>query len=354
MVLRILSAVAALPLLLLTACSLPPTILITHGAAAAYAVTSYTAFGDSITYGAGLAHGDTEAYPALVAADRGWTLDNRALPGQRACDVFPYQISSRGTGTVPAANAAYSLLIGTNDADNGGAGGYEAVFKQCHAAVVTWLATRTQDKTFPGSGSVTASGACTNRAGDENFLCSGPGTLSFNQFASTGNALYVWYTIADGVPAAASFTVTADGTTTTALIKPAVPIDTGNGTTASIGLLRIAPFSAASRSVQISTATGGLAILAVGTNRAIKPIPVAVGNVPNQRLGNPIAPVSTQLAYSLRIRENIADAVADGLDVRFADDRSYMLGTGDQLFDQLHPNLIGQQFLSYAFLAALP
>lgn len=339
---------------LLSGCGLPPIALVTHGAAATYVATRYQAFGDSITYGLAVTDRSKDSYVALVAADRGWTVANHGIPGAKACDVFPMEILPERVAFTGGPGQVYSLMIGTNDADGYGVGLHEEIFEECQLAAITWLGTQPEDKVLPGDASVKAAGGCLNVATADGFTCSGPGSLTFGGFSTTGPAVYVWYEISDTAAEGASFTASVDGVASTRFAKPGVRVETVSPTNASVGVLRLVPGAAGVHEVRISTATGGVKILAVGTNRAVRPVVVAVGEVPNQLLGHSVASVATQLAYSADVRQNVALAVSDGLDVRLVEDRRFMNGTSAEMDDPLHPNRLGHQYLSYAFLSALP
>src|SRR5215469_6024310 len=95
---------------------------------------TYSAYGDSITAGFGLTK--PQAYPSLVAADRGLSLSNNALNGDQACDLTPRQIFP---GWIRSASLS-SVLVGTNDVDFKGAGPYEAVYTLCLQGALSWLA----------------------------------------------------------------------------------------------------------------------------------------------------------------------------------------------------------------------
>ncbi|WP_047492736.1 SGNH/GDSL hydrolase family protein [Terriglobus sp. TAA 43] len=340
-------------LLLLCSCGLPPTLIAPNGPLATYPVHAYVAVGDSITYGAYLSSPTTQSYPALIAYSRHWTGNNYAIGGDMACDVFPRQITPNRVAFSPSSGAVYSILIGTNDADTYGIGDYDSIFSNCQLAAITWLATRPEDKLFPGDTSVIPSGACTNSVSNGAFTCLGPGALDFGSIKTTGAPLYLWYTVSDAASSDDTFTVSIDGTLTTLDVKPRVSLTTGKGSTSSIYLLR-APLSAGLHHVQLTTRATNVSILALASNRSSKPVVVAVGDIPNQLLTNPIASVASQLAYTQISRQNVETAISDGLDVRAVNDRDYMLGTSAEMHDQLHPNFQGQVNLAVAFASQLP
>jgi len=319
-------------LLLLCSCGLPPTLIAPNGPSATYPVLAYTAVGDSITHGAYLGSPATQSYPALIAYTRHWEGKNYAIPGDMACDLFPRQIAPNRVAFSPSSGTVYSILVGTNDVDTRGVGDYDSIFSNCQLAAITWLATRPEDKLFPGDASVIASGACANSTHNGAFICNGSGMLDFGSISTAGTPLYLWYTVSDAASSAETFTINIDDTLTTLNVKPQVPIATGNGSTSSIYLLRT-PLPAGSHHVQLTTRATNVSILALASNRSSKPVVVAVGDIPNQLLTSPVASVATQLAYTQLSRQNVETAISDGLDVRAVNDRDYMLGTSAEMRD---------------------
>ena len=319
-------------------------------------VTSgYVAFGDSITYGATLSDPSTQAYPHLLAAGLSLPGTDSGIPGDQACDIFGRQIAPNAVGLTAAPAALYSVLIGTNDVDGKGTGAYESTFRNCHNAVLTWLGTQRADKVLPGDAAFTASGGCTATAASASFgaaPCSGAGGFTAS-VVSTGNPVYVWYLLSDAAAGGANLAVQMDGASgTTVSTLPSPHLATQNGSSFSIGVVRL-PAAAGTHTVAVSAAAGA-ALLGVGSNRGgpLRP-ELVVGDLPNQLATNLVSSVASQLQYSADIQADMAAAVADGIDVRFAPDRSSMLGAPDEMNDSLHPNTLGQQHLFNAFLNAL-
>ncbi|AFL86787.1 hypothetical protein Terro_0443 [Terriglobus roseus DSM 18391] len=322
-------------------------------------VTSgYAAFGDSITFGGGLDARLTEAYPFVIASQLSLYAQDHGQNGDQACDIFPHAIYPQLVGYIAVAAPLYSVMIGTNDANRYGVGTYEAVYNHCHQAVLTWLGTSRADKLLPGDAALTAAGGCTITPDPQNFggiTCTAgtPGTITASAFRTNGSAIYVWYTLTDAASANSNLSVAIDGASpATASAHPQVPIATSNGSTQSVSVLRI-PAGAGTHTVAIQT-SGDIAIQGIGTNRGGPAIPqLIVGDVPWQLSQDPIASVSTQLRYSANAHANLAQALTDGLDVRFAQDRVTMWGTRDEMLDRVHPNALGHQHLATAYLAAL-
>jgi lysophospholipase L1-like esterase len=317
----------------------------------------FISFGDSITVGYTLS--PNQAYPYLVASALNTPLSNRAVSGDQACDIFPRQIYPHSVGYVLNANPVYSVMIGTNDVDVKGPGAYEANFNNCQSAVLTWLGTQPSDRLLPGNPSLNVTGGCENKPSSSvsgAILCAGntSGSITTSDFITNGQPIYIWYGFGDDSPVSAAFTASMDATTPQSVVTHPMPaIATENGTHNSIGLLRL-PVAAGTHTITIHTATGGISILAIGTNRSTRPVRLAIGDLPNQLLTNPGSSVANQLIYSADIQSNVNEAIADGIDARFVPDRTYMLGTAEEMNDQLHPNALGQQHLATAFLSVLP
>jgi len=337
---------------MLHACSLPPIPFLEVGPSAGYPVSAYTAVGDSITAGAFLSTPDTQAYPAVVAIARRWVLNNYGIPADMACDLFPRQIIPHRVAFTSTPGQVYSILIGTNDSAIYGIGPYQTVYGECQLAAMIWLATRPEDKVIPGDTTVTATGACSGSSSDTAFLCSGDGSLDFGTFSTTGNPVYLWYKVSDTSSANESFSVIVDGSSTKVSLKPTISVATVNGSTSSVYLLRL-PVLAGQHRLQVQTTTNA-SILAVASNRANKPVVVAVGDVPNQTVDTIYTSVATQLAYIQISRQNVATAISDGLDVRAVNDRDYMLATRAEMIDNVHPNAFGHIHLAQAFASQLP
>jgi lysophospholipase L1-like esterase len=321
-------------------------------------VTSgYTAFGDSITFGAALDAPLTQAYAYLLAARLSVKVQDYALSGDQACDIFPHAIYPQAVGYAATAAPLYSITIGTNDADHYGAGAYEAVYNHCHQAALAWLGTSRGDKLLPGDPAITASGGCSPAPDPQNLggiacVADTPGTITASAFRTTGRPIYVWYILSGNASVNTTFTVSIDGASPlTVSARPQVPIATYNGTTQSVSVLRI-PAGAGDHSVVILTA-GGVAIQGIGTNRGGAIPQLVVGDIPQQLQHDSNASVSAQLRYSADIQANLAQALADGMDVRFAPSRVTMWGTRAEMYDQVHPNAFGHQHLTTAYLAAL-
>jgi hypothetical protein len=138
-------------------------------------------------------------------------------------------------------------------------------------------------------------------------------------------------------------------------------MSTQNGTTESIGFLRLPGIAAGAHTVTFTqtSSTGTMQIVAIGTPPGVKrSLPtVIVGDLPNQEAipGDEcvLYPANCS-AYPPDIQANVALFAGDGLNVIYSENHTYMFGTFAEMNDQLHPNPLGQSELRYAFEAVIP
>lgn len=323
---------------------------------------AYHSFGDSITAGAGVSHPEINAYPALVASDRGLVNTNYAVFGDQACDVAPRQIFANVDNPSPVSPPLYSLLIGTNDVNVKGVGSYEVVFNMCQQAVISWLALPSDDKILADSVNVTATGGGrldTSQHWNAWTTSSIGASVSFSITTQQSGPIYAWPLIEDNNSATYSYSM--DGVIIGTGQSGTTPaISTHNGTTKSLGFLRLPAVPAGKHVVTFTqTGPGGLAIVGIGappiTGGDTLPT-VLVGSIPYQRLyavsGACTYTDAPCLQYIQDIKSNLDLFAKDGLDVRFFDTRQYMLGNPNEMNDSLHPNALGQVELSHAVEAA--
>jgi hypothetical protein len=325
---------------------------------------AYHAYGDSITAGSTLSS-TALAYPSLIAGDRRFALSNFSIPGDMACDVPTRQIFPNSDNPTTGAFPLYTLMIGTNDEDLRGAFGYLVpVFNLCQQASIAWLALPANLKVL-----ATAAGVVT----------SGPGSINpahnFNAWATaTQNAsiafpialaapgpIYAWVRIADNDPGAFSYAV--DGVVLGSMNTATMPfIATQNGSTESIGFLRLPAIAAGSHTVTFTqtSSAGTMQIVAIGAPPAPPPaaqpsLPtVIVGDPPLQLAVNDCTGYPVCLAYPPDIQANVALFAGDGLNVIYAENHTYMFATPSEMNDALHPNALGHSELRYAFEAVIP
>lgn len=327
----------------------PATLVVTNYTKAAQ---QYSAYGDSITFGYQLA-ATSSAYPSLLAKANGLALTNLARVGDQACDTF-IPLSAQRDGYAAQPNTIFTYMIGTNDTYVKGNGAYEANFNRCDRAVLTWLGLPALAKVQPGNAALQVSGGCANTRSAARYgvaYCASAGAIGHPAFVTYGAPIYLWLLIDDNAPAGASMRLTVDGSTIdTYPVAPTPAIKTLNGATSSIALVRV-PVAAGTHAITLTASGQGAGLLGIGTvpaSRAGLPA-VVVGDVPWQRTYSPVATVDVQQTYSADVRANVALLQGDGLDLRFAPDRSTMLGVNEEMADALHPNVLGQQHLQTAF-----
>lgn len=310
---------------------------------------SYSAYGDSITYGYGVL--PDLPYPYTLAMADGLTLLDHGQTGDQACDTFQRLYPTRDEYAA-LAGRAYSYMIGTNETYYKGTGAYEAVYNTCDQAVLSWLALSRPNKIIAGDAGLVTTGGCSSTPDTSRFgtaYCQSAGAMTAI-LETAGSPIYIWYYIDDSAPTAASLQISVDGGTTISLPTQLTPlIATLNGGSRSIALLRI-PLPAGTHALMMTAPSGNAGVLGVGTvpkSRSELSFVVA-GDVPNQSQ-YPRAPVATQVQYAADARTNVALLISDGLDIRFAETRLYMLGTPAEMSDQIHPNKLGHAHLQEAF-----
>ena len=322
-------------------------------------VATYRAYGDSITAGAGVPV-KTLAYPNLIATDLHLALSNYAISGDQACDVATRQIFPNRDDSAAQLRTFSSLLIGTNDADVKGIGGYEAVFTRCHQAAVSWLALPSDRKVQATSSAVVTHGpGVIESANNWNAweTASVGASISFPITLLTAGPIYIWPRIADGDTGAFSYAV--DGQICGAFATGTSPaIHTQNATSDSLAFLRVPGIAAGPHTVTLTqtTSQGTMRIVAVGAPTAsASSIPTLVlANVPRQQAGgncgrSPLICID----YTAIVISDVSVFYGDGLDVRYAQNYSYMQADSSDMFDSIHPNALGQSELRAAFEAAV-
>ncbi|ADV84404.1 SGNH/GDSL hydrolase family protein [Terriglobus saanensis] len=319
----------------------------------------YHAFGDSITSGLTLSAPQSQAYPFLVSTAKNLVLTNLGVRGDMTCDLFRDAIYPYAEEPTSTEVRISSLMIGTNDVDIRGSGSYLRTFNICHRALIAWLGTPRENKLKAGDSGIDVSGGCNNAPDATVFgglLCTSAGTITAAHLSTSGNPIYVWYQIDDYAGTNARFELLIDGVSQGYFATaPDVPMFTQHRGTTAVALARIAA-AAGDHHIEIKTPLGGIAIQGIGSNPSrtlASPQILLVGDIPNQLASSPISSASGQLLYSTEIKANIKLFASDGMDVRFVPDRSYMFGTSAEMNDPLHPNILGQQHLASAFLAAL-
>ena len=322
------------------------TLIITDYAKPA---NSYSAYGDSITYGYGVL--PDPPYPYTLAMADGLTLLDHGQTGDQACDTFQRLYPTRDEYTA-STGRVYSYMIGTNETYYKGTGAYETVYNTCDQAVLSWLALSRPNKIIAGDAGLVTTGGCSSSPDTSRFgvaYCQSAGAVTAT-LQTANNPIYIWYYVDDSAPSAASLQVSIDGANVTSLPTQLTPlIATMNGGSRSIALLRI-PISEGVHAIAMAAPSGNAGVLGVGTvPRSRNELSfIVAGDVPNQSQ-YPRAPIATQVQYAADARANVALLLSDGLDIRFAETRLFMLGTPAEMSDQLHPNKLGHAHLQAAF-----
>jgi lysophospholipase L1-like esterase len=322
---------------------------------------TYHAYGDSITFGASLKNPSTEAYPALVAAQKKAAVWNYAISGDQACDITTRQIFPHKDPPV-AGHRKYSILIGTNDVNVEGVGAYESVFEVCLQAAASWLAIPAEYKVSATSSTVTSAGlGGIDRSNHWSaWTTAGEGSsVTFPITLAANGPVYAWPLIRDDDPA--KYTYSLDGIVLGSASMQTTPrIHTQNGSTESLGFLRIPSVAAGKHSVtltQTSTGNGGVSIVGIGTpaGSLTSDLPrVLVGTIPyqfNDGKCNAVSDAPCQ-EYIDIIEADLSLLAADGLNVSLFDTRNFMPATAHDMYDAVHPNAQGHIELSHAVESA--
>lgn len=343
-----------------TRATVPDAVLASLSNPAATSVAQYRAYGDSITFGATLS-GSEKPYPAFVAEYEAVTYADNAISNDEACDVAPRQIFPNKDFPSLATHPTYSLLIGTNDVDAKGIGAYEAVFKLCHQAAISWLAVPAEYKVLATSSEVSTTGVgAIDRSDNWDAWTTGEkgAAVSFAIVTNQTGPIYVWPRIMDGNPGTYSYSI--DGHLIGSASTQTTPsIATRNGSSGSLGFLRLPPVPAGAHAVtftQTSAGPNGVSVVAIGapTRRAGDVLPtVLVGTIPYQQFGSTCDSSDGPCQEYIRDIESDVDLLStDGINVRLFDTRKYMFGTPLEMNDSAHPNEFGQFEISHSVEAS--
>lgn len=361
------SFVVVIPCFLLAGCSgvilggsVPSAIMALLPGATATSAAQYRAYGDSITFGATLKSGE-KPYPAFIAEDETVTYVDNALSHDQACDVAARQIFPHRDSPTLETHPKYSLLIGTNDVSSKGVGSYEAVFRVCHQAAISWLAIPAEHKVLATGTGVTMTGAGGLDA-DNNWNAWTTGakgsSVSFTITTVQDGPIYAWPRIIDGNRG--TYTYSLDGVVVGSGAAQTIPsMATLNGTSDSLGFLRLPVVPAGTHVVtftQTSEGTNGVSVVGVGTpTKAPSDLlpTVLVGTIPYQLYGSDCnssrGPCQN---YIEDIESDVRSLSNDGLDVRLFDTRNYMFGYPFEMNDPVHPSEYGQYELSHSIEAS--
>lgn len=324
----------------------------------------YRAYGDSITQGYTLSDPVREAYPTLVALHELVTFANNARDGDESCDVTAAQMFPNQDSPTLVSHPFYTVLIGTNDADRTTPIPYEPIFALCHQAAISWAAVPLEYKVLANSGQVTTNGpGALESANNWNaWKTGGQGaSISFRITTAREGPIYAWPRIDDN--SAGNYTYSLDGVVLGSGSMQTTPkLATKNGTTSSLGFLRLARVPAGEHVItftQTNAGADGFSIVGIASplkGAADKLPTVLAGVIPLQNHDSqpgrctPTEPIC--LAYVQIVTDDAAMFASDGLDVRVFDTRKYMQATSAEMSDQVHPNALGHQELSRSVEAA--
>jgi hypothetical protein len=252
------------------------------------------------------------------------------------------------------------MLIGTNDVDNEGTGAYEAIYMLCLKATISWLALPLEYKVLANGTNITTTGpgAFDSSNNWNAWNTAGQGaTVSFTIKTSGMGSIYAWTMIDDNN--SATYTYSLDGVIIGSGAMQTSPLmATGNGTSRSLGFIRIPDVSSGTHVVQFtqtSTGTSGISVIGIGSPFAYtnnKLPTVLVGTITYQLMGGGEGACTVSDApcqQYIQDEKAVVDLLAgDGLDARIFDTRQYMFGTPSEMNDSLHPNAFGQVELSHS------
>lgn len=338
---------------------IPSAVLAALPSSVATSVAQYRAYGDSITFGATLSSSE-RPYPTFVAEYESVTYADNAISSDEACDVPTRQIFPNKDSPTLATHPVYTVLIGTNDAYKG-TGAYEAVFMRCHQATISWLAVPAEYKVLAtGSGVTTTGVGAIDTSNNWNAWTTGGlgSTVSFTITTNQLGPIYAWPRIIDGNPG--TYTYAVDGVVVGSSSTATTPsIATINGSSNSLGFLRLPPVPAGTHVVtftQTSPGGNGISVVGIGTptRRPADQLPtVLVGTIPFQQSGSPCNSSNGSCQkYIQDIEADVNIFSTDGLNVRLFDTRKFMFGSPSEMNDLVHPNEIGQFELSHSVEAS--
>ena len=334
--------------------------------------------GDSITAGYeanGVSGGTGTSYAALVSTDAKTTLVNHAVGGYFACDEAELEAIPGDLSTIDA-NSLYTLMIGTNDANNHTTSdGYSTTFNLCHQAAMAWIAASNKFAANGTNCTDTGTWSAWPGAGDGTPQLIGEyttqsGATKSCPITTTGGPIYAWYWMQS--PNSGAGTYSVDGGTAVAFTTaPAVTISAKGSSKYGWGLIRV-PVAAGSHTILFTNTTSGSGIVlsAIGTT---SPAPMYqqphlfVAGVIKQD-GDTNSAVTAY--YDSLVKANVSLLAGDGLNITYVPVRNYVctVVTGGHCYsnyatpvqdinsfgsDILHPNAQGHLELKRAFEDAM-
>jgi hypothetical protein len=272
-------------------------------------------------------------------------VDNGVV-AQQACDnvnnLFKLLTPSLGEGQPLVTN-----MIGTNDANNYGAGPYESIFNLCNKSALTWAGVPEQNK-VRGDAAVINGSTCVPDytllyfdSGPTGEICYEPGSTLLFSLTTTGGPIYIWSKFIDGDTGAWEYSIDNEPPVE---IQTATnpPINTlGVDGHSAYGVTRV-PVQAGTHTIQTTqTAPGTMGIFAVGTpsDAPLDQLPYLLDMaLPNQLNGNKQSDVD---AYLLDTVSNYNLLVEDGLRIYLLPTENFVCDSSECMSDQLHWNATG-------------
>ena len=299
-----------------------------------FTTTTYHAFGDSITQGAGASNPATNAYVSLIAIDKGLTLTDYGTGGAVASyvngsEIFPNE------NPAASGNPLYTIMIGTNDSANG-IGPYEAVYINNLESAVSWLGSPSTSKVSASACTLSGSWSAAGSLPSGSRATTTIGASATCAITVNNGVLYAWYK-------SNGFNYSIDGGSTT----PATIYDYAGGT---VSLLRFTGLSSGSHTLVITDTSGTTSLVGIGTPpTSWNCCRVLLSGVIRHQNGANDGDTAAYNADALTAYQAMA---ADGINTTFIPVRQYLDTTTD-MNDYWHPNTLGHALLATAFEARL-
>ena len=300
-------------------------------------------FGESITAA-------PQGYPALLASTLGLTLTNYATPTAQTCDILPTQILPSSLASDPASPTQSSAPLTTLMPGPTGTTTLPGqTFTACLQATLAWLAIPAEYKILAADPSILTTGTWALAPDRMTLRNTSPAATARILITSTGQPVYLWYLLAESLPATlpGTFTLAIDGNPTGTLYPTQPALNPA------YALLRL-PVPAGLHAIEITVQSGTIGLLAAATPASpalasIHPT-VLVTDLPNQNAATQPDQVA---AYSSAIAAAVSLLQSDTLDLRLVPTHAYLTGDPAEFLDATRPGPLGQQHLAQAFLNAV-
>ncbi len=309
----------------------------------------FRSYGDSITAGYKLVQNDR--YPEMMSQSLQLDYENLAVSGQTSCQMSYNQVFRENINS-QRESLFSTMVIGTNDSNAEGAGPYQKVFEKCLTATVAWLAFPKSDKFSPFNAACTRKGqwlpsvempttGLRSRDQNDELNC----TIS-----TDGSPIYLWHDFGDDLYA--QFNVMIDNQVASNVSTHAdIQIKTHDGRGVRGQSLLKFQVAAGIHNVKfvIRSNNGHYAtIYGIGSlkNRQA-PVQMFTAGVPFQLNQNRDTEVSL---YNSIVERVVTQFQNEGFPLQFVNIRQYWKPITEEMMDNLHPNRVGNQSLSKAFI----